>query len=243
MKNFYSLTTKIFTSEVDSNKNVRLDKLVEKFQDITILHSYEMGVDRDRMVSNSNAFWVLTKFKFVCSTLPRENDLVSIKTWPKKAGIVKLNREFTITRDNIDIVQATSEWVLLDMQTGKIRPTKTLSYPFDMEHIEEGSGAGNFNKFSYDFLDNDYVYTYNVVTTDIDANRHTNNITYLRCIINSFDYEDFLSIKFNEFEIHYLNQSFFKDNIQIYKKQIDKEIYIKGQCNGNDIFLSRITLK
>ena len=69
MNSFYRLEHILKSSETDSNNKMRIDNIVTDFQDITVLHSVEMGVDGKTMQEKSNAFWVLTKVKLKIESL------------------------------------------------------------------------------------------------------------------------------------------------------------------------------
>ena len=135
MKNYLQTNHLINISDVDVNYNLRLDNMLNCFQDITTFHSFELGVDRESLVKNCSAFWVLSKIKVVFNKLPMWNEDATIKTWPTTVSPIRFFREFSITTPSGAKVDANSEWCVLDANTFAIRRSSSINYPFDMEHI------------------------------------------------------------------------------------------------------------
>ena len=82
MNNFYKYSQTVKYSDTDSRYKIRLDRIISHFQDITGLHSGEMGVDGKTLFKKSNAYWVLTKIKLKIIESPKFNDVMDIETWP-----------------------------------------------------------------------------------------------------------------------------------------------------------------
>ncbi len=243
MNNAYKFDYTVKYSEVDSNFNLRLDHIVSHFQDITGLHSSEMGIDAQTLLKNSNAFWVLTKLKLKIERLPRFDEIVEIETWPTMVSAVRFNRDYAINKDGKRIIMGASEWCTLDYTDRKIRKTSSICYPHDMPHREDRSGAGEFLKIRETVCDADYNHAYRSAFVDIDTNKHTNNITYLRMILNCFSPEEFQALKIDALQINFLAQTFYGDEIVTYKKKTDNGFYIEGQHNGKSVFNCFILLK
>ena len=55
--------------------------------------------------------------------------------------------------------------------------------------------------------------------------------------LNVFSPEEFISQNFTEFEIHYLSQTYYGDEISVYKKKTDYGYYIEGKKDNKTTFL------
>ncbi len=234
----YRLEHTVSYSEVDSTHKLRLDYIFSHFQNIADLHSREMGTDGESLLRKSNVFWVLTKMKLKVLELPKGGDKLTIETWPLKAKGVRYNRDFSIKNDGKVFVVGSSEWCTLDFTTQKLRKVDSVAYPQeqDMDFRDERSGAGEFIRTKEAVSDKDFHHTYRSAFVDIDTNKHTNNVAYLRMILNCFSPDEFEAIGIYEFQINFLSQTFYDDAVEIYKKRTDAGYYIEGRVNETVVF-------
>ena len=236
MNNTYKLQHTVSYSEVDSFYKLRLDYIFSHFQNIADLHSKEMGTDGEALLQKSNVFWVLTKMKLKILELPKSGDDLIVETWPLKAKGVRFDRDFKLSNQDKVFVMGSSEWCTLDYTTQKLRRVDSVAYPHDMQFREDRSGVGELIRAKESVCDTDLHHTYRSSFVDIDTNKHTNNVAYLRMILNCFSPDEFEAIKIDEFQINFLSQTFYGDEIKIYKKKTDYGFYIEGKCNENAVF-------
>ncbi len=243
MNNTYKTDYKVRYSEVDCNYCMRLDYVFTHFQDITGLHSIEMGIDGKNLLEKSNAFWVLTKIKMKIGHLPSFEESIEIETWPTEARGVRFGRNYNISQNGQILVSGISEWCTLDADSGRPRKADTIAYPHTMEHRKEQSRAGEFLKNKENVDEAMLHHTHCSSLTDIDTNNHTNNIAYLRMILNCFSKSEFEMLNIDEFQVAFLAQTFYGDEIDVYKKQTDYGFYFEGKKEEMTVFTSLMTLK
>lgn len=236
MQNFYKTDYTVRSTDVDSNWKMRIDHIVQLFQAITGTHSIEIGVDGPTLLEKSNAFWVLSKFKLKFNRLPVMDEALAAETWPTTVKGVRFGRDFLMTKNGENLVAGTSEWCTLDYTTKEIRRTNSVCYPTDMPHRDFLSGAGEFIRVRETVSDEDFNHTHTCRFVDIDTNKHTNNIAYLRMALNCFSPDEFEKLNLDEMQISFLAQTFFGDEIKIYKKQTDYGFYIEGKCDNKTVF-------
>ncbi len=236
MRNFYKTDYTIKYSEVDSDYNLRLDRILDLFQDITGVHSKEIGVDGPTMLATSNAFWILTKIKMRIEQFPKFDDVVELETWPTTVGGVRFKRDYAIHKDGVKAVMGSSEWCTLDYDTHLPRKASSVCYPVDMPHRADESGAGAFVRVKETVCEDDYVYTYRSSFVDIDSNKHTNNVAYVRMMLGVFSPEEFEKFGVNMMQIAFSSQTYYGDEVRIYKKKIENGIYVEGQHEGKQVF-------
>lgn len=236
MQNFYKTDYTVKSTEIDSNWKMRLDHIVELLQAVTGVHSLDLGVDGPTMLQKSNAFWVLTKFKVKIVEFPLMDDNLSVETWPTIVKGVRFGRDFLMEKCGKNIVLGTSEWCTLDYTTGELRRANSVCYPADMPHRDYLSGAGDFIKVRETVAEEDYNHTHTCHFVDIDTNKHTNNIAYLRMALNCFSPDEFESLNIEDMQITFLAQTYYKDEIKIYKKEIENGFYIEGKLNEKSVF-------
>ena len=136
------------------------------------------------------------------------------------------------------LVMGSSEWCTLDYTTKKLRRVDSVAYPqeHDMDFREDRSGAGEFIRTKELISEADLHHTYRSSFVDIDTNKHTNNVAYLRMVLNCFSPDEFEAMHIDEFQINFLSQTFYGDEVKIYKKQIDSGYYIEGKVDDKAVF-------
>lgn len=236
MNNTYTLQHTVSYSEVDSFYKLRFDYIFSHFQNIADSHSKEMGTDGEALLQKSNVFWVLTKVKLKIEELPKFSDNIIIETWPLKAKGVRYDRDFLISDKDKPLVMGSSEWCTLDYKTHKLRRVDSVAYPHDMPFREDRSGAGEFLRIKETVSEEDFNHSYRSSFVDIDTNKHTNNVAYLRMILNCFSPEEFEAISLDEIQVSFLAQTFYGDEIKVYKKKTDYGFYIEGKHNDVAVF-------
>lgn len=236
MQNFLKINHTVNYGETDTEYRLRFDSVLSLFQTATLFHSKEIKVDAPTLVEKSNAFWVLTKSKFKIISMPVMNDVITVETWPLPITPVRFNREYVISANQVNCVLGSSEWVTLDYTTRTLRKSSTIAYPTELVHRTDLSGAGEFTRTRENISEENLSHVHVSRYVDIDPNSHTNNVAYVRMALNAFSPEEFLKANFKEFEIHFDTQSYYGDEIKIYKLKTDYGYYIEGKVNNKTTF-------
>ena len=236
MNNTYKYTHQINYSEIESRAKMRLDCVSAHFQQATTFHAKEMGIDGENTVNKSNAYWVLSRIKLKLFEVPSLYDLIEVETFPTSVSAVRFNRDYKLNKDGKCLICGTSEWCCLDKDTLAIRRTDSICYPKDLEHRVDRSGAGEFLKVRESVEEKDFNHIEYSRFCDIDSNNHTNNVSYVKMALNCFNPREYQSLNVDEIEITYNAQTYFGDEIAIYKKQTDYGYYIEGICRDKKTF-------
>jgi medium-chain acyl-[acyl-carrier-protein] hydrolase len=164
-------------------------------------------------LESKNAFWVLSRVKVEMKEYPEWKDEIEIKTWPKGTDGFFAIRDFQIFKNGKVIGNATSYWLILDKDSK--RPKRLDDFNFIHENflsesaidkkLERISIGGNISK-----LEKRKVYT-----SDLDVNKHVNNATYVRWILDSYFSKGQNSIL--EFEINFTSELLLNDEFVVHK--------------------------
>lgn len=120
----YSFESKVRYSEVDSEGHIKLNSILDYFQDCSFFQSEELGVGLSFMAGQKLA-WVLTSWQVEISRYPAYGEDITVSTWPYDFKSFFGYRNFTIKGAGEELcARANSVWVLLDVKTG--RPTRVL---------------------------------------------------------------------------------------------------------------------
>ncbi len=241
MKNCYSEKHIINDTQLDFCNKLSIYEAIKLIQNATFNHSREMSLGHEDMLKNSNAFWVISKLKLKLGENLKAQDNVRVTTWTRPLSAIRALRDADIKIGNKVMVKALAEWCCLDYESKTIRKLNTIKYP-DLEMSKNEYNNLSFSKFTEpDQLEE--VYTKTVLASDIDINQHTNNLKYVVMSMDALTLEEFKNVNIDEFEIHFVNQSYFKDNIKIYKAINGKQILIFGKVEENIIFKVLILTK
>ena len=243
MKNTHVCNHIVNYSEIDPTYRMRLDSIISAFQTVTLYHSTEMGVDADSLAKHSNGFWVLCKSRFKINRLPVIGDEITMETWPTTVTPLRFMRDYVFSFQGAADICGQSEWCVMDMDTRTVRKTSTVCYPHEMEHRTDRSGAGDFARRRESVEEGDLHHVHTSRFVDVDPNGHTNNVAYVRMVLDCFTPEEFAALPLDSFEIYYLSQSYFGDELRLYRKKTDYGYYIEGKCGEKPAFVASITLK
>jgi len=242
MKNTYQEYYIPNDNELDLNENISVFDVLKMLQRVTFSHSNIINLDHKTMIEKSNAFWVVTKMKYVLNSPIKANEKVLLKTWTQTPSSVRFLRDIQIKKSNKVLVKALSEWCCLDFSTNAIRRSSSICYP-DLEMIKTNSNNLKFTNTRIEVCEKDFVYTRTIRATDIDVNNHTNNLKYTNIAMDAFSVKELKNKFIKEYEIYFVNQSYEGDEINVYKKKVGNLFYIEGKVQEKTIFKVVLKLK
>ena len=168
-----------------------------------------------------NAVWVVAKTKIRFSKYPVWTEPIYARTYTVSVRPIRVDSETTfINGSGEELFTVKQQSCPIDLQTRKIRKLDTVNYPSDMP-LTASVIDEPFIKLNGAFSEADLAYEQRVFVTDIDYSRHTNNVMYIRFILNALSSEFTDRNMITDFEIHYINESCEGQTLKIYKKQND----------------------
>lgn len=201
--------------EIGLNNKLNVYSLFNYLQDIASDHAALLGFGRDDLMKG-NRIWVLSRIYAVIAHWPVWGDEIAIATWHKGTDKLFSFRDYRLTLANGDAVAAaTSSWLTIDQTTRKIvRPDLTLlqhntdaefpnALPRNAAKLEPLAGQAAVSPV---FL---------VRTSDLDVNRHVNNVKYLEWVADSYALDFVTKHDPRSIEINFLAESLFNDEIKI----------------------------
>lgn len=239
MKNTYKKKLTIPSYYIDNTKKLSLPASMGIIQDITSEHSDLLKIDRWSMLSSCGAFWVTTKVKVIINKMPELNDVVTAETWTIDNSKVKFERDCVIKNKTENLVCFKTEWVALDEKTMRLRPAKTISFPFKMKNRKDRAIDKDFSTFNYEITENDFCYSRIIFSSDIDVNNHVNNCFYTRFVLDAFSTSE-LKQQIKEYEIHFVNQCFEGEKLDFYKLKTDNGFYVEAKSNNKVIIKAQL---
>lgn len=242
MPDFFETDTVIGTNDADASSRLSLFGAASLMQYLATVNSVKNGYDRENLVKNSNAFWIVSKIRINFKSVPKLNDKIHMKTWEVKPGRIIIPRDFEFSDMGGNILMAaTSEWCVLDLDTHRPRRLDSTVVDTEGEFIDYRSDAGEFMRLRYELSDDDICFKRVIRSSDIDENGHTNNVIYSRIVTDCFT-TDFLHKNLvSSYELHFISESRESDELSVYKKEIDGGFYIEATCGDKTVIKAFLT--
>lgn len=185
--------------QCDRYGNLRSLILMNELQGLGDKHAEILGVGRTFLTANKIA-WVVTHYLVDIIETPREHEVLSFITWPSVSDNLRATRDFEIRgSDNRLLIRATSQWVLLDMETRRLVRLEDR-VPFLPKNPQRAWGR-TFDKFS-DF-EPQKTHIFKCRFDDIDVNQHINNSVYAVWATESVGYQYRNTHKLRGIELNY----------------------------------------
>ena len=178
-RSMYTFSGRVRFSETDPNGDLKMESLIDYFQDCSTFQSEDLGVGVEYLKKDHLA-WLVNYWQLDILELPHLGDSIVAGTSPYEIrGFLGLRNFMLETGDGKRLVNANSVWSLIDMDRGlpvraseKIVRAYELFPKFDMEYLprkirvpKEGGEEKEPIRITEEFL---------------DSNHHVNNGQYVR---------------------------------------------------------------
>jgi len=214
-------------SEIGKGNKVTNKAILSYLEDIGGIHSNQAGYGIFE-IEKTHLSWILLGWRLQVIRRPRYAETIRIKTWSK--GVVKLYtyREFEIYDEQGNlIVKASSKWVLLDIEKGRIvriEPSLIAKYAPEVDKEvftkEEFDKIKEPDEFQFEKL-------YSVRRADIDVNNHMHNLDYIELANEALPEDVYRGALFNDVRITYKKEIKMGDIVKCkYAFQDDKHVVV-----------------
>lgn len=223
-----------FKGEIDiiSSFNLVQNMMTEYFE------SFES--DNVRLKRNNNAIWVVTKTKLHFNKYPIWKDKVEARGFTTKIKPIRIEIETDFNNDKQEpLFSSKQECCVIDLTSRALRKVDTVDYPKDME-TSQGFFEGDFSKLAEVFTEKDFVYEQKIYSSDIDFSQHTNNVAYVKYIMNTINCDFFNTYKITDFEIHYIKETKEEHTLKVYKKEIENSMEFLIKEGENEVVRAKI---
>lgn len=204
---------KIASYQMDEKGNASLTALAGIFQEIAGNHAHANGFGFKQMIKNGH-IWVLTRFKMEIYKFPLWGEKINVSTWIVNREKFFSRRDFQIHNENNELsVSASSGWMLLNMKTKrpKLVDALEMDIPMQPDKLAINAGLTKINALDFSETKADYTVRY----SDLDVNRHVNNVKYMRMFLDGYSYDWRRSKSPKSFEINYLAEAAIDDELEI----------------------------
>lgn len=216
----YTKRNSVAASMCDGSTKLSVLALFQMEEDAVTELMGDLHIDGITAMREYDAMWVFVKNTLRVFSRPNWREEYELRCFVSSHSTAKLlvDTELWSTSSNETLAHARLELCALDLQTGRIRKASTVGVSDEIpcESPLPELAFTRFPKESHTILE-----TVKVRSTNLDYCSHTNNIEYLRFILNTYPAEHFKEQEITKLEIHYGNQTFEGD-----------EIVISRHCDG-----------
>ena len=171
----YAVDHKILASEVDMYRRLRLSRLFTILQDVSLRHTDDLGMGRDKTLDRG-ILWVVTMQRVDVERLPVYDETVRIETWIGRIRHVMFPRFFRMTDlEGHTLLTASGFWMLIDEEKRCLLYPQRIGIAFPEENVENEPPLPSAPK-SLEISGESF---YTVPFSSIDLNGHMNNARYL----------------------------------------------------------------
>lgn len=204
---------KIASYQMDEKGNATLTSLAGLFQEMAGNHANANGFGFNQMIKNGH-IWVLTRLKIEIRKFPVWGEKINVSTWVVNREKFFSRRDFQIhNQKNELLVSATSGWMLLDFSTKRPKLVDGIEMDIPM-HPEKLAINGELPKIESVGI-SDVKTDYEVRYSDLHIANHVNNVMYTRILLDSYSYDWRKSKVPKSFEINYLAEAKYADELEI----------------------------
>lgn len=239
--NTYSYT--VMPQDLDGKRHFRAVSLEMMLLNIAGKAANERNFGAFKLIDNGGISWVLLKFAVEMSSMPVEDEILSVSTWVGKVGSLLTTRNYEILNQAGEIIgYATSEWALIDLvsrrpmnisadnaisacATGEKVP---VALPGRLTVPEPGQDTPR--------------HTVKVSYSDIDFNGHTNSMRYLQWMLDAYPIEKIYENSMARLEIIYVHEVLHGETVNVYYMDQDdgSTLFVVKDHEGNDCVRTRI---
>ena len=212
---------KIASYQMNEKGEATLTSLAGFFQEIAGNHANANGFGFKQMIKNGH-IWVLTRLRIEIQKSPVWGEEINVSTWVVNREKFFSRRDFQIySKNNELMVSASSGWMLLDLATKRPKLVDSIEMDIPM-HPSKLAINGEFSKIeTVNSIETktDYLVRY----SDLDLYNHLNNVMYTRILLDSYSYKWRKSKVPKSFEINYLAEAVYADDLEILNSKPNDE--------------------
>ena len=187
------------------------------FQDMSTEHLYHMGKGNDTLPENYGAAWIYTKYKMRVFKRVDYSRPLHLETWIEKQDKMRIWQDLKISAGQEVCALGRLESFVFHLKEQKIGRLSDIEMP-EAAASGEKIDLAPFSRIKPDLSEMEYVFSHTVQYSDLDKSRHMANLRYVNLMENVFSPEFYAQNSLKEIELHFLAQSFYHDEIRMYRK-------------------------
>lgn len=179
----YSFNSRIRYSELDETGHLRLESLLDYFQDCSTFHSEDIGLGV-AYLREKHLVWVMSSWQIVVQRYPKLGETVSIGTAPYDfKGFIGYRNFLMTDTEGKRLACANTIWSLLDTETGRpVKLPEGMAEGYGLEPKLDMDYAPRKISLPRDLTEGEAV---QIREHHLDTNHHVNNGQFVRIAMDS----------------------------------------------------------
>ena len=236
MSSLYFYNCHIDASMVDNHAYLRMDGIFNILQTMLTEYLKQYKADNISIKNNFNAAWLITKVLVKINKMPLWGSNITVKSYVVQKKSAKIILE-TIAKDKADNILFVAHDEMCPINLEKRRILRLTDIEFD-PILLESNYLDNFEIIATDNLE--LSDSFNVKYIDIDFTNHTNNVSYIRYIINDLGLDFFEKYNITKIDVRYLAESRINDKLSIYKNDNGNNVILLIKNDEKEVFLIKV---
>lgn len=209
------ITSKIYEInyyDIDYKKRVLLSSIMKYFGDIAVYQSAERGMNLDYMWEHKIA-WVLYKWDISILRYPMYGEKIAVSTRPYSFRKFYAYRIYEVKNEKGEVlITGNSIWFLIDIE--KRKPVRIPKIMYEGFGITEQDNESLEVKKITPITEVEYEKEFNVRYSDIDTNRHVNNVKYADWALETIPVEVVKDYRLKNIRMVYEKETKYGDKIK-----------------------------
>lgn len=220
---------------VDFNGRLTMGVLGNHLLNCAGFHANDRGFGIATL-NEDNYTWVLSRLAIELDEMPYQYEKFSVQTWVENVYRLFTDRNFAIIdKDGKKIGYARSVWAMISLNTRKPADLLTLHGGSIVDYVcDEPCPIEKPSRIKV--TSDQPIATLTAKYSDIDINGHVNSIRYIEHILDLFPIELYKTKRIRRFEMAYVAESYYGDELTFYKDCIGDGTYdIEVKKNGGEV--------
>ncbi len=182
---------------VDERRMARPSTIVGIMQDLATCHAEELGLDKAAW-ETSRAFWVLSRMKYHVNRPLMQHETIRAVTWPRMIRGALWYRDFRFFVGKEEVGYAVTGWAIIDVDRHRLVRPKALglNVPDQIDGIQEQLSQIPCHDLKP-------LFERTVRYSDIDVNRHLNNVKAIDILTDAIGLEEHPDWYVSEMTVNY----------------------------------------
>ena len=221
----YSYETRIRYSELDEKGQLKIEALLDYFQDCSTFQSEDLGLGV-KYLREHHMVWVMSSWQIVVERYPELGEYVTVGTAPYEfKGFIGYRNFLMSDREGNRLAYANTIWSLIDTESARpVKPPVEMREGYVLEPRLPMEYAARKIELPQELQQRDMVV---VRAHHLDTNHHVNNVQYVKIAMESLEKD----IAVRQLRAEYKKQSHLNDVLIPYTAPVGDDIYVVALKN------------
>lgn len=220
----HRLSLKIHASDVDRFQHLRMSRLFQLMQEISIAHTENLGYPKETTL-DKGMLWVISRMHVRLKRPISYDEKITLESWPEHMIHMVYPRRYRLIDEEGDrIGDGAALWMLIDSQNRRFKMPKDSGViidgpekPADEEYPE---GLPKFVPL--------HERLHHVTYSELDLNGHVNNTQYLNWIDDLFGLEDHKKGLLKEIQMNFQKEITDDVDVKLAFREEEKNFQAEG---------------